>query len=85
VLQKVIISLSIIKEAIEPYARPSLENEKKSGKQYYEDNFNDLPWKCSFGTKPDDGIWLNLGDPPGLTMSSMVWLLIGGYQMLSTF
>lgn len=66
-----------MRETVGPYTKPSLREERKDGKEYYEDNYNDLPWKCSFGTRQDDGIWLNLNDPPGLTMSSMVWLLIG--------
>lgn len=69
-----------MRETVGPYTKPSLREERKDGKEYYEDNYNDLPWKCSFGTRQDDGIWLNLNDPPGLTMSSMVWLLIGTFQ-----
>jgi hypothetical protein len=79
IFQKIILSLSIMREAIETYTRPSIEDDMdgKKKKQYYEDNYNDLPWKCSFGTSHDDGIWLNQSDTPGLVMSSMVWLLIG--------
>uniref|UniRef100_A0A7S1Y3T6 Palmitoyltransferase n=1 Tax=Grammatophora oceanica TaxID=210454 RepID=A0A7S1Y3T6_9STRA len=43
---------------------------------HYIDTFNDQPWSCSFGTKEDDGIWLNRNDQPGLMMSFLVWLLI---------
>lgn len=43
---------------------------------YYEDNFNELPWKCSFGTSEEDGIWMNTGDGSGAIMASMVWVMI---------
>jgi hypothetical protein len=43
---------------------------------YYQDNFNDLPWKCSFGTSEENGVWMNTSDTSGIIMSSMVWLMI---------
>jgi uncharacterized membrane protein len=44
---------------------------------YYHDDFNDLPWSCSFGTSDDHGIWLNQSDPAGTIMCLLVWVLIG--------
>mmetsp|Transcript_25581 Transcript_25581/g.29219 ORF Transcript_25581/g.29219 Transcript_25581/m.29219 type:complete len:442 (+) Transcript_25581:63-1388(+) len=44
--------------------------------EYYEDSYNDLPWKCSFGTSENDGIWMNTSDISGIIMSSMVWIMI---------
>eukprot|EP00980_Cylindrotheca_fusiformis_P014416 scaffold3840_cov129-Cylindrotheca_fusiformis.AAC.12 len=43
--------------------------------EYYEDSFNDEPWRCSCGTGENDGIWTNQGDKVGTVMSSMVWVL----------
>jgi len=43
---------------------------------YYEDTFNDEPWRCRFGTNPEDGIWMNQSDKVGTIMSSMVWILM---------
>lgn len=45
-------------------------------REYYEDTFNDQPWRCSFGTSEDDGIWLNTSDQAGTIMSFSVWILI---------
>ena len=44
--------------------------------EYYEDDFNDQPWECTFGTSDQDGVWINYGDQVGTIMSSMVWILI---------
>lgn len=76
IIKKIYTSFSIIKESVVPYTKPSLESERKLGKHYYEDNYNDLPWKCTFGTMHDDGVWMNQSDSPGLLMSSLVWLMI---------
>lgn len=76
-VKKMYKSYSIIRESLKPYTRPSLDHEKKGEKQYYEDNYNDLSWRCSFGTRHDDGIWANHGDSPGLIMACLVWLMIG--------
>lgn len=43
---------------------------------YYQDNYNDFSWKCSFGTREDDGIWMNRKDQVGTIMSFLVWILI---------
>ena len=51
-------------------------NNDGDGVIYYEDNYNDLSWKCSCGTTEDDGIWLNRFDPPGNVMCVTVWILI---------
>lgn len=44
---------------------------------YYQDDFNDMAWSCSFGTSDEDGVWLNQKDPAGLMMALLVWFLIG--------
>lgn len=79
IVNKIYASYSIVKEAVAPLTKPSLEHEKRSGRIYYVDNYNDLPWRCSCGTNGDDGIWLNHTDTPGLVMSSLVWLMIGTF------
>lgn len=56
-------------------AKPKIQS-KENESEYYEDTHNDLPWSCTFGTSPHDGIWLNYNDASGLIMSSIVWLLI---------
>ncbi|KAL7565534.1 hypothetical protein ACA910_003813 [Epithemia clementina (nom. ined.)] len=43
---------------------------------YYEDTFNDQPWRWTFGTHEDDGIWMNTSDRAGTIMAATVWLLI---------
>ena len=75
-LQKMHKSFSAMRENLRPYTMPPLEDERKGRNEYYEDNYNDLSWKCTFGTRHDDGIWLNHGDSPGLVMASLVWLMI---------
>lgn len=57
-------------------ARPKIKIQENE-LEYYQDMHNDLPWSCTFGTSPNDGIWLNYTDVPGLIMSIIVWLLIG--------
>jgi len=52
------------------------QNTNRTNVVYYEDHFNDLPWRCTVGTSADDGIWYNRTDYPGVAMSGMVWLLI---------
>jgi hypothetical protein len=42
----------------------------------YEDTYNDQPWKCTFGTNEDDGIWINHYDRVGTVMAALVWVLI---------
>eukprot|EP00522_Entomoneis_paludosa_P000653 CAMPEP_0172475644 /NCGR_PEP_ID=MMETSP1065-20121228/69976_1 /TAXON_ID=265537 /ORGANISM="Amphiprora paludosa, Strain CCMP125" /LENGTH=425 /DNA_ID=CAMNT_0013233855 /DNA_START=69 /DNA_END=1346 /DNA_ORIENTATION=+ len=42
----------------------------------YEDVFNDQPWNWTFGTKEDDGVWMNQTDRAGTIMAAMVWILI---------
>ena len=42
----------------------------------YEDTYNDQPWKCTFGTNEDDGIWMNHYDRVGTIMAALVWVLI---------
>jgi len=44
---------------------------------YYEDTFNDQPWRCSIGTEERDGTWMNYRDQVGAIMSSTVWVLVG--------
>jgi len=44
--------------------------------EYYEDNFNDQSWNCSFGTSETDGVWMNREDPPGTILSVIVVVLI---------
>lgn len=56
--------------------------DSKSGREYYEDTYNDLPYQCSFGTTERDGIWMNHQDPAGLVMSVMVWIFIGAFMFL---
>lgn len=56
-------------------AKPNIQSEQDES-QYYQDTHNDLPWSCTFGTSPHDGIWLNYNDASGLIMSSIVWLMI---------
>jgi hypothetical protein len=43
---------------------------------YYEDDFNNESWDCTFGTADEDGIWVNNSDKVGTIMSSLVWVLI---------
>jgi len=43
---------------------------------YYKDNYNNLSWKCSFGTNESDGIWMNTSDVSGIIMSGSVWVMI---------
>ena len=50
--------------------------EDDSDENYYQDNYNDQSWQCSFGTADDDGIWMNRKDQAGTIMSMLVWLLI---------
>jgi len=52
------------------------EDEGPSG-QYYRDDFNDHPGRCSAGTTDEDGIWLNQNDGAGTIMCIMVWILLG--------
>jgi hypothetical protein len=42
---------------------------------YYEDDFNNESWECTFGTTDQDGIWVNNSDKVGTIMSSLVWVL----------
>ena len=44
--------------------------------QYYIDSYNGQSWSCSFGTREDNGIWMNSGDQAGVIMSALVWLLM---------
>ena len=53
-------------------ARPELDTKTI----YYEDTFNDEPWSCTFGTRSEDGVWVNFGDQVGVIMGSMVWILM---------
>lgn len=76
IVKKIYSSYSILKDAIQPMTKPSLADEKRQGKIYYEETYNDLPWRCSCGTHHEDGIWLNHSDKAGLVMSSLVWLMI---------
>eukprot|EP00553_Chaetoceros_curvisetus_P001919 CAMPEP_0204618974 /NCGR_PEP_ID=MMETSP0717-20131115/5466_1 /ASSEMBLY_ACC=CAM_ASM_000666 /TAXON_ID=230516 /ORGANISM="Chaetoceros curvisetus" /LENGTH=388 /DNA_ID=CAMNT_0051632845 /DNA_START=123 /DNA_END=1289 /DNA_ORIENTATION=+ len=64
------------KDVITPAFSARPNHSANNGKEYYQDNFNDLSYRCSCGTHQDDGIWLNHGDTPGLIMSSLVWLMI---------
>ena len=50
-------------------------NNDPSGEYYFDDN-NDYSHECTFGTSEHNGIWLCLNDPPGTTMSIIVWILI---------
>jgi len=52
------------------------ESAEDSLASIYEDDFNDEPWKCSFGTREGDGVWLNSSDIAGTIMALMVWVLI---------
>jgi hypothetical protein len=47
---------------------------------FYQDHYNDQPWRCSFGTAEEDGIWMNRKDQAGTLMSLLVWLLISEWQ-----
>lgn len=47
------------------------------GSEYYFDDANDHSWTCSYGTGEDDGVWLDMDDPPGTFMALAVWVLIG--------
>jgi hypothetical protein len=76
-IKKLYNSYSIMRENLKPYTRPTLDHGRRGEKHYYEDNYNDLSWRCSFGTRHDDGIWVNHGDSPGLIMACLVWLMIG--------
>lgn len=42
----------------------------------YEDVENEDPWKWTFGTREDDGVWLNVNDRVGTVMACLVWVLI---------
>ena len=58
--QRLSASANILKDAVSRHKMGVLSVETSGGDDiYYEDNFNDLPWKCSFGTAEDDGIWMN--------------------------
>lgn len=52
---------------------------------YYQDDFNELSWSCSFGTTDDHGVWLNRLDPAGTLMSCLVWFLVGYSAITTTF
>ncbi len=59
---------------------------KAAGHEYYEDHYNDLPWRCSFGTSDKDGVWMNTTDISGIIMASMVWIMICKfYDLRMTF
>ena len=55
----------------------------KNGREYYEDTYNDLPYQCTFGTREEDGIWMNRYDSAGLVMSGMVWIFIGRFEFFA--
>ena len=42
----------------------------------YEDVYNDAPWKWTFGTTEDDGVWMNTTDRAGFIMAATVWVLL---------
>ena len=67
----------------EPHIDRIVYDNEKSKKEFYDDNYNDLPWRCSFGTSEDDGVWLNRRDQPGFIMSTTVWVLIGMFSQSS--
>jgi len=48
----------------------------ESDDETYEDTFNDQPWKWTFGTNEDDGVWMNTTDRAGTIMAATVWVLI---------
>lgn len=42
----------------------------------YEDTHNDDPWKCTFGTREENGVWANHSDRVGSLMAIIVWILM---------
>ena len=58
------------------HERHHRKNDDDDSAMYYEDVFNDQSWKCSFGTREENGIWMNTNDRAGIIMAAMVWLLI---------
>lgn len=61
------------------HSRKAQYQERLNDDRYYEDTYNPFPWSCSFGTREDDGIWLNRSDQGGILMAVTVWLLIGAF------
>lgn len=59
------------------HSRRSMYQQRMHNPNYYEDTFNPFSWSCKFGTKEQDGIWLNKSDQGGILMAMTVWLLIG--------
>jgi len=56
-------------------------NNHNDFEEYEEDDYNDMPWRCSFGTHENDGVWLNSSDRAGTIMAVLVWVLL----LYSTF
>lgn len=86
--QRLSASANILKEAVSRHKMGALSVETSGnggsvGDIYYEDNFNDLQWKCSFGTAEDDGIWMNRSEVSGIIMATMVWIMICKYSFFS--
>jgi hypothetical protein len=52
--------------------------------QYYQDDFNESSWSCSFGTGEDSGIWMNTSDQAGTILAFFVWFLLGYSSMTIT-
>ena len=50
--------------------------------EYYDDKYNDLPWRCTFGTTEDDGVWFNQKDMVGIIMSITVWVLLSTFSCM---
>jgi len=42
----------------------------------YIDSFNNDSWSCSFGTREENGTWMNSSDQAGTIMAALVWLLM---------
>ena len=73
-------SLLLLSKGMIPSSKKGIMNEDG---EYYEDPYNDQPWRCSFGTAEDDGIWMNRKDQAGTIMSLLVWLLISELQVVT--
>jgi len=50
--------------------------DKLEDDRYYQDDFNDAPWTCTFGTHEDSGIWMNTSDQAGTILAFLVWFLL---------
>ena len=56
--------------------RPQPPPRERERGEMYIDSFNSDSWSCSFGTKEENGTWMNSSDQAGTIMAALVWLLM---------